>query len=229
MMSRNLFITGTGTDVGKTYVSGLILKKLRENGAKAAWFKAAASGNLRGEDGKLICGDALSVKQVSGIDEPLSDMCPYLYETAVSPHLAARLEGGPLDPEVAEKAFFDLTERYDLVTVEGSGGIVCPLCFDEGREIWLEDFVRELNIPVVIVADSGLGTINAVSLTAEYIKNRNIPVKGIIFNRFHPGDVMEEDNVRMCSYKTHLPVLACVKEGDREIATDCKTLEALYE
>ncbi len=228
-MSRNLFITGTGTDVGKTYVSGLILKKLRENGTEAAWFKAAASGNARGEDGKLICGDALSVKRVSGIDEPLSDMCPCLYEAAVSPHLAGSLEKNPMNPEVVKKAFLELTKHYELITVEGSGGIACPLLFDEDREVWLEDLIRELDIPVVIVAGSGLGTINAVTLTAEYIKNRDIPIKGIIFNRFHPGDVMEEDNIRMCAHRTHLPILACVKEEDSELALDIKTLETFYE
>ncbi len=228
-MSRNLFITGTGTDIGKTYVSGLIMKKLREKGRKAAWFKAAASGNVKGGDGKLICGDALSVKKASGMDESLSDMCPYIYEAAVSPHLAARLEGNPLDIEVVKKAFSDLTERYDLVTVEGSGGIACPLFFEEGSEIWLEDLIRELNIPTLIVAGSGLGTINFVILTAEYMKDHDITVKGIIFNRFHPGDIMEEDNIRMCAHRTHLPVLACVKEEDKDISTDTDTLEALYE
>ena len=66
-MSRNLFITGTGTDVGKTYVTGLVIKKLAESGAQAAYYKAAMSGNERRADGTLIPGDALSVKEVSGI------------------------------------------------------------------------------------------------------------------------------------------------------------------
>ena len=96
-MSKGLFITGTGTDVGKTYVSGLILKKLRENGLSCGYFKAAMSGNVRGENGALILGDAAFVKQISGISQALEDTCPYVYERAVSPHLAARLEGNPAD------------------------------------------------------------------------------------------------------------------------------------
>ena len=70
-MSKSLFIIGTGTDVGKTYVSGLILKKLRESGASAAYYKAAMSGNERDGDGVLIPGDALWVKEHSGIAQPL--------------------------------------------------------------------------------------------------------------------------------------------------------------
>ncbi|MBQ3943095.1 MAG: AAA family ATPase, partial [Elusimicrobia bacterium] len=90
-MSKGLFITGTGTDIGKTYVTGLILKKLRGSGRNAAYFKAAMSGNERDLSGSLIPGDAVHVKTVSGIDQPLSEMCPYVYRTAVSPHLASKI------------------------------------------------------------------------------------------------------------------------------------------
>ena len=83
-MSKGIFITGTGTDIGKTYVTGLIVKKLRESGADAAYYKAAMSGNERRADGSLIPGDALQVKTMSGIGQPLEEMCPYVYETAVS-------------------------------------------------------------------------------------------------------------------------------------------------
>ena len=96
-MSKNLFITGTGTGIGKTYVTGLIVKKLQDNTVNSAYYKAAMSGNDRRADGVLIPGDALHVKTVSGIKQPLEEMCPYLYETAVSPHLAARIEGRPIE------------------------------------------------------------------------------------------------------------------------------------
>ena len=86
-MAKKIFITGTGTDVGKTFVTGLLVKKLQENGLGAAYYKAAMSGNERTKDGTLVPGDALYVKQVSGITQPLAQMCPYIYETAVSPHL----------------------------------------------------------------------------------------------------------------------------------------------
>ena len=191
-MSRNLFITGTGTDVGKTYVTGLVIKKLAESGAQAAYYKAAMSGNERRADGTLIPGDALSVKEVSGISQPLEEMCPYIYENAYSPHLAARLEGGSVELSVVREGFRRVSEKYDYVTVEGSGGILCPIRYDR-EKIFLEDVIKCLDLSCLLIADAGLGTINSVVLTAEYMRAKNIPLVGMIFNRFHPGDVMEED------------------------------------
>lgn len=227
-MGKQIFITGTGTDVGKTYVTGLIVKKLHESGRKAAYYKAAMSGNERGEDGNLIPGDALFVKNISGIDQPLETTCPYVYETAVSPHLASRLEGNPVRMEQVLRSYQSVCEQYDYVTVEGSGGILCPIGFDTER-IQLEDIVKRCNLPSLLVADAGLGTINSVVLTVEYMRNRNLPVKGIIFNHYHPGDVMEMDNLKMCEYMTGIRVIACVRDGDLDLDLDAEVLANLYE
>ncbi|MDD3346984.1 dethiobiotin synthase [Oscillibacter sp.] len=226
-MSKNLFVTGTGTDVGKTFVSGLIVKKLHEDGKKVAYFKAAMSGNVRCEDGTLLPGDAAAVKAVSGIKQPIESMCPYVYETAVSPHLASRLEGNPVRLPVVKAAFARLSKEYDYVVVEGSGGILCPLRFD-GETLQLEDVIRELALPCVMVADAGLGTINDVALTAFYMKAKHIPLKGILFNHFHAGDRMEEDNLRMCEYLSGEQVLASVADGDHTLSISPDALEALF-
>lgn len=227
-MSKNLFITGTGTDVGKTFVTGLIIKKLKEAGKNPSYYKAAMSGNERRKDGSLIPGDALWVKEISGIQQPLEEMCPYIYENAYSPHLASRIEGNPVRMEVVKQGFDRVCEKYDYVTMEGSGGILCPVCFDEAK-IQLEDVIKELSLPSVIIADAGLGTINNTVLTVEYMKSRQMPVKGFIFNHYHPGNLMEEDNKKMCEYMTGLPVLACVQDGDSQLDIDMDVLTALYE
>lgn len=227
-MSKNLFITGTGTDVGKTYVTGLIVKKLKEAGRNAAYYKAAMSGNPYDEAGNLVPQDALFVKNMSGIQQSLEQMCPYVYENAVSPHLASRIEGNPVRMDVVTSRFEALAQQYEYITVEGSGGILCPLCFDE-EIIQLEDVVRKLHLPSLLVADAGLGTINSVVLTVEYMKHNNLEVKGIIFNHFHPGNVMELDNIRMCEYMTGIKVLACVKDNDTELQIDEDVLESLYQ
>lgn len=226
-MSRKLFITGTGTDIGKTFVTGLIVKKLKEAGKNAAYYKAAMSGNDRRTDGSLIPGDAVWVKEVSGIAQPLEEMCPYIYENAYSPHLASRVEGHPVEMSVVKAGFDKVCGKYEYVTMEGSGGILCPICFDE-RKIWLEDVVKELDLSCLIIADAGLGTINSVVLTVEYMRSRNIPVTGIIFNHYHPGDIIEEDNKVMCEYMTGLKVVACVKDDDTELDIDIDTLTSLY-
>ena len=214
-MSRNIFITGTGTDVGKTYVTGLIVKKLRESGADAAYYKAAMSGNERRPDGSLIPGDALQVKNMSGIRQSLEEMCPYVYETAVSPHLASRIEGNPVQMETVLAGFQKVCEEYEYVTMEGSGGILCPL-FNG----------IPCGLGCLMIADAGLGTINGVALTAYYLKEQGIPLKGIIFNHYKQGDVLHEDNRKMCEYYTGVPVVACVADGDTELSMDA---EDLYE
>lgn len=227
-MSKALFVTGTGTDTGKTYITGLIVKKLQEAKKNPAYYKAAMSGNDRRPDGTLIPGDALAVQTMSGIDQSLTSMCPYVYEHAYSPHLASRLEGNPVVMDVVTHGFTDVTAVYDYVTVEGSGGILCPICFDEAR-IQLEDVVKELHLSSILIADAGLGTINSVVLTAEYMKTHGLPLKGIIFNHYHPGDVMEDDNIFMCEHMTGLPTLAKVQDGDTELDMNIDALCALYD
>ena len=227
-MSKALFVTGTGTDTGKTYITGLIVKKLQEAQKNPAYYKAAMSGNDRRPDGTLIPGDALAVQTMSGIDQSLTSMCPYVYEHAYSPHLASRLEGNPVVMDVVTHGFADVAADYDYVTVEGSGGILCPICFDEAR-IQLEDVVKELHLSSILIADAGLGTINSVVLTAEYMKTHGLPLKGIIFNHYHPGDVMEDDNIFMCEHMTGLPTLAKVQDGDTELDMNIDALCALYD
>ena len=226
-MSKKLFITGTGTDVGKTYVTGLILKKLKENGKNPAYYKVAMSGNECAEDGSFIPGDALYVKNISGIEQPLKQMCPYIYKMAVSPHLASKIEGNPVEFKTALENFDKVCDKYDYVTAEGSGGILCPLRFDEVK-INLEDFIKERNLSCVIVADAGLGTINAVGLTVSYMNSKNIDIRGIIFNNYEPGNILHEDNLKMCEYITHIKVIACVKKGDTDLDIPFDILESLY-
>ncbi|HOC35049.1 MAG TPA: dethiobiotin synthase, partial [Ruminococcus flavefaciens] len=105
----------------------------------------------------------------------------------------------------------------------GSGGIICPIRYDE-KIIMLEDIIKALELPCLIVADAGLGTINNTVLTVEYMKSHGLEVRGIILNNYHKGDVMEEDNRLMCEKFTGLPVIACVGKNDTDISIDTDTL-----
>lgn len=225
-MSKKLFIVGTGTDVGKTYVTALIVKKIKEAGYSSAYYKAAMSGNDRGEDG-IIPGDAVFVKQCSGITQALSEMSPYLYEKPLSPHLAAKREGNPIRLERVMEGLKKLN-HYDYITMEGLGGILCPLSYDD-EELWLEDVIRESEVGCLLVADAGLGTINAVGLSAFYMKEKGIPLKGIIFNRFEEDNLMHKDNLKMVEELTGVKVIARVKEADVELDLRAESLLALYE
>lgn len=227
-MRKALFVTGTGTDVGKTYITGLILKKLKESGVSAGYYKAAMSGNERNAGGSLIPGDALFVKNMSGIDQPLEEMCPYVYENAVSPHLASRMEGNPVRMEVVRSGFEKVSRRYEYVVAEGSGGILCPIRFDE-NQIWLSDVIKVCGGGCLLVADAGLGTINQVGLTAFFMKEHEIPLKGIVFNHYRPGDIMQEDNLRMCEFLTGLKAAACVEDGAGDLKLSADALKSLFQ
>lgn len=221
-MSRGLFVTGTGTDVGKTYVTALVVKKLHDAGYSSGYYKAALSGASCVKD-----SDAGYVKKISGISQEDTTMVSYLYQNAVSPHLAARLEGNPVELSKVKQDYRQVQGKYEYVTVEGSGGIVCPIRWDEKEHILLEDIVKELKLNAVIVADAGLGTIHAVVTTAEYLRSRGIGVKGVILNRYL-GTEMQKDNCRMIEILAGIPVLACVKPQDVELDIDVRKLAGLY-
>ncbi len=221
-MSKGIFITGTDTDIGKTYVTALLVKTLREAGYDTGYYKAAVSGAAT-----VAESDAGFVNRFAGIGEPEDMLLSYLYRTPVSPHLAALLEGHPLEKEEILKAWARVTAAYPYVAVEGSGGIVCPLRHDETATYYLEDIVSWLRLPVLIVASAGLGTINHVVTTCEYIKNRRFPIRGILLNHW-TGGIMEEDNVKMIEELTGVPVLAKIQDGDTRLACDAKLLAECF-
>ncbi len=203
---KNLFVTGTGTDVGKTYVTDLIISKLRGAGFSAGYYKAAASGIEKIPAGKNVS---------------------YAYKDAVSPHLAAKLANRPIEFSIIERDFAEMSARFEFLTVEGSGGIICPLRWDS-EHLLLEDLIQRLNLPVIIVALAGLGTINSTVLTVEHLRAKNIPVKGIILNRFHAASLMENDNAAMIGEMTGVPIIATVAENATQIEIAPEKLISLY-
>ena len=226
-MGKTLFVTGTGTDIGKTYVTGLIVKCLRDAGFAAGYYKAALSGAEVAADGTLLPGDALHVARVAELDA--ADVTvSYVYRDAVSPHLAAQIEHRPMDFAKVAQDYRRAKERTDYLTVEGSGGIICPLRWDDDEHVVLDDLAVRLGLAALVVADAGLGTINAAVLTAEHLHARGIPLRGFIFNNWQ-GGLMQEDNVRMVEEITGARVLARVPHGAAELPMGADALAALYE
>lgn len=220
-MDKGIFITGTGTDVGKTYVTALIVKKLNEEGIKTGYYKAAISGA-----NSIEHSDAGYVKKISKINQKEDTLLSYIYETPVSPHLASKIEGNPVNMTKILKDFNRVKNEYDFVVVEGSGGIVCPIRYDNIENIFLEDIIKKLELKSLIVADAGLGTINSVVLTVSYMKSKNITVSGIILNNYK-GGIMEEDNIYMIEKITGVKVISCVSKDDKDIYIDEKYLKLI--
>lgn len=225
-MTKGLFISATGTDVGKTYVTALLVKALRQAGYEAGYYKAALSGAVPSAQG-LVPGDAQYVCQAAGIPEEPSQVVSYIYEAAVSPHLAARLEGNPPELDKIVQHYRRLGQRYPYLTVEGSGGVVCPLRYDE-QQLMLLDVIQALDVPVLLVADAKLGSINAVVLTVSYLQQRQVPIAGIILNHFQAGDTMEEDNRTMMTALTGVLVLDVLADGEQALHLSAEEILALY-
>lgn len=220
-MAKGLFITGTGTDVGKTYVTALLAKAIRESGINCGYYKAALSGAT-----SIDQSDAGYVNKVANIGQEEATLLSYLYENPLSPHLAAKVEGNPVEMQVVEAAYEKVCQNYSHVLVEGSGGIICPIRYDDTK-IMLLDIVKTLDLPTVIVAHGGLGTINATVLTIEYLKQQNVEIQGVILN-FYDGSLMHQDNKMMIENLTNIPVIATVNtNGDLQI-TENHNLEELF-
>lgn len=214
-MTKAVFITATGTDVGKTYISALIVKKMRELGYNCGYFKPALSG-AEIIDGKIIPGDCNYVLKQAGIETPPENYVSYVFKTAVSPHLASEIENNHIKIEKIKSDFARIKKEFDYVVVEGAGGIVCP--FNLGKEkIMLPDVIKTLGLDIVIVASASLGTINSTVLTAEYAKNNGIKVRGIILNNYDENDLMQKDNKIQVEALTGIKVIAAVKKGEKDI------------
>ena len=218
-MNKGYFVTATGTDVGKTFITALLVKKWRDSGIDAGYYKAALSGaDLR--DGKWVAGDADYVKRIANLPDSQEQLVSYIYKEAVSPHLAARKEGNPV--ELAKvKADFDVAcARHEFVFAEGSGGIICPIRYDD-QKIFLVDIMKTLDLPLVIVTTAALGSINACVLTVEYARSHGLAVHGLIVNRYgSSGNLeMEDDNIRMMQDLTGLEILAKVRGGESDLET----------
>ena len=216
VMSRNIFITATGTDVGKTYVSALIVKKMRESGFNCGYFKPVLSG-VTESNGRLIESDCNYVIDTANIPTTADDCVAYWWKEAVSPHLAAERIGNNIDIQKITKKFEEKNDEYNYLLIEGAGGITCPLKLNNGEKYLLKDLIKELNTNIIIVADGGLGTINSTLLTAEYAKNHNIKIEGIILNHFDPDNFMHQDNLKQVEYLTGIKVIATVKENQKDI------------
>ena len=215
-MSKNIFITATGTDVGKTYVSALILKKMREEGFNAGYFKPVLSGVVE-KEGKLIESDCNFVVSTAKIPTKADDCVAYWWKEAVSPHLASVRAGEIINTEKIKKAFEEKQNEYDYLLVEGAGGITCPLRLQNDEKYLLKDLIKDLGVNIIIVADGGLGTINSILLTVEYARQNNINIEGIILNNFNPNSFMHQDNLKQVEYLTGIKVIATVEKNQRNI------------
>lgn len=181
MTVKHVFIAGTDTEVGKTYVTCALLRALQRNGTSALAMKPVAAGAARQPDG-LLNDDALTLLEHSSTQLPYSTINPFVYEHPTSPNIAAELSGDEITLGPIQAAFETCAAATDVVLVEGIGGWRVPL----SDSVQTVDLVRSLSLPVVLVCGLRLGGINHALLSAEAILADGIDLIGWIANIVDP-------------------------------------------
>lgn len=204
-----LFVTGTGTGVGKTVVTAAVAALALDRGARCAVVKPAQTGVAPGEP-----GDLADVTRLAGVSEVVELV---RYPDPLSPAAAARLSRlAPLDPVVLYDAVLRLD--HDLVLVEGAGGLLVR--FDEDGTT-LADLARGLHAAVLVVVGAGLGTLNHTALTLEAMAHRGLDLAGLVLGSW-PADpgLAERSNVRDLETLAARPLLGAVPEGSGSLGRE---------
>ena len=176
-MHKGIFVTGTDTGVGKTCIAAGLLRAFKERGMSVCPMKPVESG-CRMRNGSLIPEDAVTLLNASGAGETIDTINPYRLNHPLAPGVAAEIEGIHIYKNKIGSAFRRLSKKYDLIIVEGAGGIMVPVF----RKYLFLDLIHDLRLPVIIVSRPGLGTINHTLLTIDAARNRGLQVLGVIVN-----------------------------------------------
>ena len=213
--ARGLFIVGTDTEVGKTFVASLILKALRRDNHSVGVYKPVASGCIK-EEGAVVSTDATTLWEAAGCPQKLSDVTPQCFLAPLAPPTAARQEGRQVDAELLRTGLEAWAEA-PMVIVEGVGGILSPISDDD----LVLDLIVDFGYPIVVVVPNCLGSINQTLLTLLAAEQSFLSVAGMIIN--HPQANTDESslsNVEEIRKRTNVPVLAQIGYGDTELDCD---------
>lgn len=212
-MMKGIFITGTDTGVGKTYVGAGLAAALREQGIDVGVMKPAETGCLP-RKGALAPRDALNLMKAGGVDDPLDLVNPYRFRAPLAPAVAAAREGKQIEIRRIVSAFRTLARKHACMVVEGAGGIMVPLTNSHNYL----DLAGLLGLPVLVVARPGLGTINHTLLTVMALRSRRLRIAGIVINhrsRKRPG-LAERTGPRVIERMSDVPIIGHIAYGQKD-------------
>ncbi len=172
MGARGIFVTGTGTEVGKTVVAAAIARTLAGDGRRVAVFKPCVTGL----DEEGVEPDHQLLRRAAGSAQSDEEIAPYRFGPPASPHLAAALAGDEIEPERLRVAAAAAAEGVDAIVCEGVGGLLVPLA----PGYLVRDLAADLGYPLVVVASPGLGTINHTLLTLEAARAAGLEVASVV-------------------------------------------------
>lgn len=200
----NIFITGTDTDAGKTYVTCLLLQAMKVRGLSAAGFKPFCCGGRE---------DSVALHSAGAAGFSIDEINPVWLKTPASPYAAALIENRLLDLERVTDAFHDLTHRVEHLLVEGAGGWEVPLA----PGYTTADYAQSLGLPVVVVVNNKLGALNHTILTVKNIQARKMTCAGIMLNQVKDErDAASISNRKMLEDTLDVPVLGEVMHGETD-------------
>ena len=192
-----LFISGIDTDIGKTYATGMIAKALMKQGINVITQKLIQTGvAIDADNGEMgIADDIITHRQLMGIPLQPCDIdsttCPYCYQKPASPHLSAALANETLNPDVITSATRSLQVDYDVVLLEGAGGLLVPI-----TELLLTlDYIAGQGYLVILVTSGRLGSINHTLLSLEAIKSRGLKIHSVVYNHIHDSAAQTDEQI----------------------------------
>jgi dethiobiotin synthetase len=201
---QGVFVTGTSTGVGKTVVAAGLAWALRKRGFGIGVMKPFATAD-RIFSKKYRSRDTALLAKAAGVTEPDPELNPYFYPMAASPIMASKILGKPpINIEEAVQALKNLASKHDFLIVEGIGGVMVPLTEDEH----VADFAKQIGLPVVIVSQPMLGTLNYTLLTVMACRQFDLNIRGIIINKMpKKPSTIEQKTPKVIEKQSGVPVL----------------------
>ncbi len=201
-MKQAYFLTGTDTEIGKTFVTCALLHKAQTEGLRAAGLKPVAAGT----DATGLNEDVESIRAASNVTLPLSLINPYCFKAAIAPHIAAAEENRTIDFQVIKESHRQAAQQLDFMIIEGAGGFRVPL----GEDRDTADLAVDLDLPVILVVGLRLGCINHALLSVEAITSRGLNLAGWVGNSIDPQMLKREENMATLCQSIKAPLLGVV-------------------
>jgi dethiobiotin synthetase len=214
-MPKGFFVTATDTGVGKTVITAALIKivvmlgfraggmKPIETGCKTAGNSQQAVVSSKGKT--LIPADGMFLREIACMEDPINLVTPICFEKPLAPMPASEIEGIPVDLEKIKNAYIDLTKKYDVIVIEGIGGLLVPIT----EKYFVLDLARYFGLPLIVVSRPGLGAINHSMLTVNYALKEGLTVAGIIMNYTHTPeeDLAEKTNPEVLKQISPVPII----------------------
>jgi len=217
-MNKGFFITGTDTDVGKTWVSVGVVEQLKQQGHRVGVMKPIAAG-CEQTDAGLRNEDAQQLRQTSPLKLDYDLVNPYAFAAPIAPHIAAEQTGTKIDTSLLLQQFNKIQAQSDCVVVEGAGGWKVPLNDTE----YLDDLALMLNLPIILVVGMRLGCLSHALLSAEAIENKGLKLAGWVANVIQPDQSCLLENIQTLEQHINAPMLGRV---NHHLTLDAKHIAA---